>query len=176
MGVYTYTHVYLSRGLLPFLFFFLFGHTCSMRTFLGQGWNLSHSSDQSRSSENARSLTPGATRELPFLPVLIVFLYIQLLCCFLDTSLHQFYFLHKQDLYHYIDLLFFPRQRFYPKSHVRVNGALVFSFSFHLPGFIVCILSGVFYRLTFPFLLFLAYFWINFCSSPLFLIICLLFL
>ena len=42
---------------LLLLFFFLLGHTHSMWKFLGQGSNPHHSSDQSHSSDNARSLT-----------------------------------------------------------------------------------------------------------------------
>ena len=46
------------------IFFFFFGHTCSMWKFLGQlgqGLNLCHSIDPSHSSDSARSL---ATKEL----------------------------------------------------------------------------------------------------------------
>ena len=46
-------------------FFFFFGHTHSMWKFPGQGWNLYHSSNWSHSRDNAGSLTPWATRELP---------------------------------------------------------------------------------------------------------------
>ena len=38
-------------------FLFFFGHTHGMRKFLGQGWNLGHSSNSSDSSDNTRSLT-----------------------------------------------------------------------------------------------------------------------
>ena len=43
---------------LVFIFYFIFGCAHRMRKFLGQGMNLCHSSD------NARSLTHQATREL----------------------------------------------------------------------------------------------------------------
>ena len=44
-----------------FLFLLLFGRTCGMWKFPGQGSNLYHSSNQSRSSDNAGSLTSWAT-------------------------------------------------------------------------------------------------------------------
>ena len=48
------------------LFCFVFGHTHNMWTFLSQGLNLHHSSDSIHSSDNTRSLTHCATRELLF--------------------------------------------------------------------------------------------------------------
>ena len=48
------------HGLFVWFCFYLlifFGCTCRMQKFLGQGSNLHHSSDLSRSSDNARSLT-----------------------------------------------------------------------------------------------------------------------
>ena len=46
--------------------FFLFGYTCDMQKFQGQGLNLPHSSDPSHFSDNARSLTRYYTRKLLF--------------------------------------------------------------------------------------------------------------
>ena len=46
------------------LFSFLFGRVHSMGKFPGQGANPHHSSHGSPCSDNARSLTPYATREL----------------------------------------------------------------------------------------------------------------
>ena len=46
------------------VFFFSFGCTCGMQKFQGQGSNPSHSSNQSYSSDNSRSLTYQTTREL----------------------------------------------------------------------------------------------------------------
>ena len=40
------------------------GHMCSMRKFPGQKWNLHHSSDLGHCSDNARSLTCYAKKEL----------------------------------------------------------------------------------------------------------------
>ena len=37
-----------------FIYFFLFGCTCGMKKFLGQGLNPSYSSDLSRSGDNTR--------------------------------------------------------------------------------------------------------------------------
>lgn len=51
-------------GMFPYLFLFLFGYTHETWRFLGQGSNLSHSSDLSSCSDNAKSITHGATREL----------------------------------------------------------------------------------------------------------------
>ena len=45
------------------IFFFVRAH--GMQKFPGKGWNLHHSSDLSHSSDNTRSLTSQATRELP---------------------------------------------------------------------------------------------------------------
>lgn len=45
-------------------YFLFLGHTCGMQMFLGQGWNLSHSCNQSCSSDCAGSLTHWFTREL----------------------------------------------------------------------------------------------------------------
>lgn len=47
-----------------FYFFFIFGRTCSMWKFLGQGLNPCHSSDAGRCSNSAGSLTHRTTREL----------------------------------------------------------------------------------------------------------------
>ena len=47
-----------------FFFFFLFCPTCSMWKFMGQRPNLCHSSDPCCCSENTRSLTCCATKEL----------------------------------------------------------------------------------------------------------------
>ena len=54
----------LKYHLLFYLFIYLFGHVCRMWNFLGQGSNPWHSSDLSRCSDNVRSLTHCATREL----------------------------------------------------------------------------------------------------------------
>ena len=43
---------------------YFFCHTWCMKKFLAWGWNLCHSSKQSHSSDNTRSLTHWATREL----------------------------------------------------------------------------------------------------------------
>ena len=53
-----------SRWDTFFSFFFLFGHTCNIWTFQGQGSNPSHSRDLSYCSDNARPLTHCSTREL----------------------------------------------------------------------------------------------------------------
>ena len=45
---------------------FLYGHTCAMWNFLGQGSNLYHSSNPTHSSDNARSLTCCAPREFHY--------------------------------------------------------------------------------------------------------------
>jgi len=55
----------VSLSLLFFFFFFSSPHH-SMWTFLGQGSNLYHSYKSSHSTDNTRSLTHSATRELPF--------------------------------------------------------------------------------------------------------------
>ena len=49
---------------LFYFFFFLFGCACMWKKFPGQRLNLYHSNDPSHSSDNARSLTLCATREL----------------------------------------------------------------------------------------------------------------
>ena len=54
----------LKYHLLFYLFIYFFGHVCRMWNFLGQGSNPWHSSDLSRCSDNVRSLTHCATREL----------------------------------------------------------------------------------------------------------------
>ena len=46
---------------------FVFGHARGMWNFPGQGSNLSHSRDPTRCSDDSRSLTRCATRELPYL-------------------------------------------------------------------------------------------------------------
>ena len=53
----------VKSTLLIWLFYFIFGCTCSMQKFPGQGSNLHHSSDPNHSSYNARSITHQATRE-----------------------------------------------------------------------------------------------------------------
>ena len=84
-----------------FFFFFLFGCTHSMWKFLGQGWNLHHSSDLGCCRDNAGSLILWATGELlmlfnliasdwcaflvlPFSPIFLSFLY---LFCWLINSI-----------------------------------------------------------------------------------------
>ena len=59
---------FISFVCLISFFFFYFGHICSTSKFLGQGSNLNHSSNLSWCSDNARSLTQWATRELSCLP------------------------------------------------------------------------------------------------------------
>ena len=51
--------------ILFYFIFIIFGRAHSMQKFPGQGLNLHCSSNQSHSSDNARSLTHLATRELP---------------------------------------------------------------------------------------------------------------
>ena len=46
---------------------FLLAMPTACRSFKGQGWNPSHSSNPSYSSDKARSLTHWATRELPII-------------------------------------------------------------------------------------------------------------
>ena len=53
-----------------FNYYFLFGHTHIMHKFLGQVWNLCHSSDMSHCSGNARFLTCCTTKELLWLSFL----------------------------------------------------------------------------------------------------------
>ena len=59
---YTYTHI--KPFLFGFFFLFNFGHPCGMWKFWGQGFNSHHSSDPSHCSDNTRSLTHCAMREL----------------------------------------------------------------------------------------------------------------
>ena len=56
--------IFLYVVFIHYLFFFFFGCTYGMYDFLGQGSYLSHSSDPGHSSDNTRSLTHWATREL----------------------------------------------------------------------------------------------------------------
>ena len=56
--------------------FFFFGPACNMWKFLGQGSNACHSSDPSHCRDNTRSLTCWATRELPEVNTLELFLYL----------------------------------------------------------------------------------------------------
>jgi len=71
-----------------FIYLFIYlGHAGGMRKFSGQGSNLWHISDLSHSSDNARSLTCFATRELPISPTYVVYpqiyinVYIQICVC-----------------------------------------------------------------------------------------------
>ena len=58
--------VFWSKKFYLFFYLFIFfGCTCGIWKFLGQGSNLCHSSDQSCCSDNTRSLTCCAIRELP---------------------------------------------------------------------------------------------------------------
>ena len=54
-------------AITSFSFFFFFVFVSSMKKFLGQESNMRHSSDPSHSSDNTKSLTHWATRELPVL-------------------------------------------------------------------------------------------------------------
>ena len=80
-----------DKVVLFFLFvcFFLGGDCACVRwKFLGQGVNLYHTSNQSRSSDNARSLTFSATKELPkkgFLFLLLKKCFFGFFCLFRTT-------------------------------------------------------------------------------------------
>ena len=59
--------------------FFLFGLNCGMWKFLGQGSNLSHSSDPNHSSDNTRSLTHQETPQDVVFEV-AVYIFIRVFC------------------------------------------------------------------------------------------------
>lgn len=60
-----YGRIYYSCDwIIPLSWLVCFGHTGDMQKFLGQGWHLSHSSNQSHNSDKGRSFTCWAIREL----------------------------------------------------------------------------------------------------------------
>ena len=77
--------------LLPTIFFFFFGHACSMWKFQGQGSNLHHNSDN---TESLTARPPGKS----FCPLF------HLVVCFFDVScMNSWYIL---DLNHLSDISF----------------------------------------------------------------------
>ena len=65
---------------------FVFGHTLGLQKFPGQGSNPQHNNNQSHSSDNAESLTHGATREFLSPGTILILLPVggqSCLCCVL---------------------------------------------------------------------------------------------
>ena len=58
------TTSYFYAILIPLLWIYIFGHSCGIWKFPGQGFNLHHKNDTSCWSENVKSLTCWAQREL----------------------------------------------------------------------------------------------------------------